>query len=384
MQEFYQKMMQEKARLSNLVFPETNYDQMPQWKSDTWPPLSGGLRRFHASVVVNGDKKEKQTVVVIGGHKGKGVTNSVMLMDLERWRKGPSLNQHRGGLAAVVCNGSVYAMGGRCDGQLLDSIERIDLLDLWKSPCATNNKTHWETLTCTLSTPRDGCQAAVVHNRFIVVVGGDNYSYLSSTDIIDTTGQNQHIVTPGPSMTVPRYLCGMAVVDHRIFVIGGMKRGSKLNSVEYLDFSEVSHDNNEDVNFSFPSSFQWKVHKDLVLSIPRYAHAVAKVGTCLIVTGGDSEKTLKSVEVLDTKRNVVFNLPDLTVERDAHSAVSFLDRIVVIGGSKKTCESLASIDMQENTKVRSCYHKQLEEPLSNILTTLFLLAESPEQVFVSC
>ena len=367
----HQRKMQEQARLSNLAFPDTNKDEMPQWKSDSWPPLLGGWRRYHASVVVNEEKKGQQTVVVIGGQKAELlVTNSVLLMDLERWRKGPSLNQHRGGLAAVVCNGSVYAMGGRCDGQLLDSIERIDLLDLLKSPCATNNKTHWKTLTCTLSTPRDGSQAAVVHNRFIVVVGGDNYSFLSSTDIIDTTGQNQHIVIPGPSMTVPRYLCGMAVVDHRIFVIGGMKQGSKLNSVEYLDFSEVSHDNNEDVHFSFPSSFQWNVHKDLVLSVPRYAHAVAKVGTCLIVTGGDSEKTLKSVEVLDTKRNVVFNLPDMIVERKAHSAVSFLDRIVVIGGTKKTCESLASIDMKENTKVRSCYHKPLKEPLSYILTTV--------------
>ena len=162
---------------------------------------------------------------------------------------------------------------------------------------------------------------------------------------LDTAGQNQHIVIRGPSMTVPRAVCGLGVVGHRIFVIGGYNGSSRLNSVEYLEF-------NDDLSLIFPSSSKWKVHKNLLLSVPRHSHAVAKVGTCLIVTGGHS--ALKSVELLDTKRNVVFNLPDLTVEREAHTVASFLDRIVVIGGLREdTCESLASIDMQVHTKVRS-------------------------------
>ena len=306
---------------------------------------------------MNGEKKENQTVVVIGGQKARCiVTNSVLLMDLEKdtkeWTEGPRLNKSRCGLAAVVCNGSVYALGGICNGQRLDSIERIDLVDLLKSPCTSDNTKHWEILTCTLSTPREGCQAATVHNRFIVVVGGHDVSFLSSTNIIDTAVQNQHIVVRGPSMTVPRAVCGLGVVGHRIFVIGGYNGSSRLNSVEYLEFIEASKANNDNLSLIFPSSSKWKVHKNLLLSVPRHSHAVAKVGTCLIVTGGHS--ALKSVELLDTKRNVVFNLPDWTVEREAHSAVSFLDRIVVIGGLREdTCESLASIDMQVHTMVRS-------------------------------
>ena len=240
----------------------------------------------------------------------------------------------------------MYALGGYCNGRCLDSIEGIAL------PCITNENKHWTTLKCTLSTPRGGCQAAPVHNRFIVVVGGNNGFCLSSTDIIDTAVPTQHIVSAGPSMTVPRFVCGMAVVGRRIFVTGGYNGNSASKSVEYLEFMKSSPENNEDVSFIFPSSSKWKVHKDLVLSVPRQKHAVAKVGTCLIVTGGDTDKTVKSVEVLDTTRNVVFHIPDMTVARYAPSVVSLSDCIVVIGGYEETCEALEVIDMQENTRVR--------------------------------
>ena len=209
------------------------------------------------------------------------------------------------------------------------------------------------TLECTLSTPRSACQAAVVHDRFVVVVGGYNGECLSSTDIIDTAEQTQHTVIAGPSMTTPRSLIGMAVVGHRIFVIGGYTGSSRLNSVEYLDFIEASKETNEDLSFIFRSSLKWKVHRDLVLSAPRYSHAVAKVGTCLIVTGGSTDEIVKSVEVLDTKRNVVFNISDMIVERKTHSVVSLPDGIAVIGGLREeSCDTLSVMDMSEHTKVR--------------------------------
>ena len=97
---------------------------------------------------MNDEEKGKQTVVVIGGQKAKCiVTNSVLLMDLEndtkQWREGPRLNQNRDCHAAVVCNGSVYAIGGGCNGKRLDSIERIDLVDLLKSPSTSDNTKHY-------------------------------------------------------------------------------------------------------------------------------------------------------------------------------------------------------------------------------------------------
>ena len=348
--------MEEQARLSHLRFSKSNKDDVPQWKPDLWPSLLGGRRWFHASVVLNDEEKEQQTVVVIGGQTAKGGTNSVLLMDLEKetkeWTEGPSLNKSRYGHAAVVCNGFVYALGGVCDHQRLDSIERIELLDLLKSPC-TNNK-HWTILNCKMSTPRYGCQAVAVHSRFIVVAGGYNGSYLSSTDIIDTAVQTQHIVIAGPCMMVPRCTYAMALVGDRIFAIGGSNGISTVNSVEYLEFMKSSSETNADVNIVFPSSSKWKVHKELVLSVPRKLHGVVNVGTSLIVAGGYGDYYLKSVEVLDTKRNVAFKLPDMTVGRDGLSVVSFPDGIAVIGGRccRDTCETLSLIEIHGSTKVR--------------------------------
>ena len=394
--------MHEQARLSNLVFPDTSKDEVPQWNSGSWPPLLGGWRCSHASVIVNGEKKEQQTIVVIGGATAKGATNSVLLMaldkDTKQWRDGPCLNHNRACHAAVVCNGSVYAMGGGSKEHRLDSIERIDLVALLKSPCTTNNTNPWRTLTCTLSTPRGGCQAAAVNNRFIVIVGGYNGSFLSSTDILDTAVQTQHIVTPGPSLTIPRSSCGMAVVGNRIIVIGGHNESRALNSVEYLDFIDTSQETNEDVGFIFPSSSKWKVHKDLVLSVPRTQHAVGKVGSCLIVTGGKTKKALKLVEVLDTKRNAVFNIPDMTTRRNGPSLVSLSDMIAVIGGFRQdTCETLALSDTLEHTQVRRLLQKELvvisqgtgEIIVSNIVAlfsydTLVLFFSKTSQNMYSC
>ena len=346
-----QRTMQNEVKLSKLVFLDTDKDEEPQWKSDSLPPLLGGWRYNHASVVVKDKETDQQTVVVIGGLKSGTNTASVLLMSLEKdkknWQEAPNLNQERSGHAAVVCNGSVYVLGGYSNGYL-NSIERIAVDDLLETTCTTNNKKLWTTLNCRLSTPRNGCAAAVVHDRFIVVAAGYNGSNLSSTDIIDTVVKTQHTVIAGPSMKFARRFCAMAVVDRRIFVVGGSDGSSFLNSVEYLEFNEASRENNETAGFIFPSSSEWTVHKDLVLSVARYLHAIVRVGPCLIVAGGE---ILKSVEVLDTERNVVFNLPDMTAKRNAPSMVSMSDGIVVIGGHKlDSSETLPLIDMKDNIK----------------------------------
>ena len=341
--------MHQQVKSSKLVFVENDNDEEPQWKSDSLPPLLGGWRSYHASVVVKEKETDQQTIVVIGGFKSHGQTNSVLLMNLgkgkKQWNEAPNLNNKRHGHAAVVCNDFVYVLGGH-DGSSSYSIERIAVDDLLETTRTTNNKKHWTTLNCRLSTARYGCAAVVVHDRFIVVAGGYNGSNLSSTDIIDTVVKTQHTVIAGPSMKVARRFCAMAVVDRRIFVVGGYN-GNVLNSVEYLEFNEASQENKETAGFIFPSSSEWTVHNYLVLSVARHLHAVVTVGFCLIVAGG------KSAEVLDSKRNVVFNLPDMTTGRCAPSMVSMSDGIAVIGGQNlDSSEALPLIDLKDHIKVR--------------------------------
>ena len=250
------------------------------------------------------------------------------------------MNKRRRGHAAVVCNDGVYVMGGFNQGPL-DSIERIDFNDLLQSPLTTSNKheSHWTTLTCRLSTRRSGCCAVAVHNRYIVVMGGYNGSFLSSVDIIDT---RNHTVTPGPSMAVPRSFCASAVIGHRIFVVAGQNESGYLDSVEYLDFARpCDHEQTKKdmATTSIPFFSTWITHSHLVLSNAPYSCTVVAVGSCLVVAGG------RTVEVLDTHFNRMWNLPGLQEERWGCSMVTVTNHVAVIGGwYNPTCATLPLMD----------------------------------------
>ena len=126
--------LKEQAWQSGLVLLE----ETPEWNFEDWPPLEGGWRYYHATVVLNRtDNNEEQTVVVLGGFKqGQGYVNSVLALNLaepnKQWREGPPMNKKGDEHAAVVCNGCVYVMGGYDEGSF-DSIERIDADDLLHS-----------------------------------------------------------------------------------------------------------------------------------------------------------------------------------------------------------------------------------------------------------
>ena len=92
----------------------------------------------------------------------------------------------------------------------------------------------WTTLNCRLTTARNGCSAAAVHDRYIIVMGGYNGNFLSSVDIIDTAVKSNHTVITGPPMTVARSWCTSTVVGHRIFVGGKRDGKNDVTSVESL------------------------------------------------------------------------------------------------------------------------------------------------------
>ena len=337
--------LKEQARQSGLVLS----DEPPEWNLEDWPSLEGGWRYYHASVVLNPtDNNKEQTVVVLGGYQpGQGELDSILVLNLaesnKQWREGTPLNKKRFGHAAAVCNRAVYVMGGYDEGSF-DSIERIDADDLLHSSLtsSTTHESNWTRLSCRLSTRRMGCCAVAVHNRYIVVMGGYNDRYVPSVDIIDT---NNHIVTAGPSMTVPRQLCASAVIGHRIFVVGGQNDNGNLGSLEYLDFATpFANDETEKETGSMFISFTptWTTHLELRLSNARRSCAVVAVGSCLVVAGGAWVNS--TVEVLDTRRNRVWNLPPVNLPRGC-SMVTVANQVAVIGGVyNPTCATLPLMD----------------------------------------
>ena len=344
--------LKQQAWQSGLFLP----DETAQWNETDWPPLVGEWRYDHATVVLNHpdqdtDSNNKgQTVVVLGGvQQGQGIVNSVLVLNLAEsnmhWRQGPAMKKRRREHAVVVCNDGVYVMGGY-NGGSLDCIERIDSNDLLQAALTTSttHEINWTTLNCRLSTQRRGCCAVAVHNRYIVLMGGKDRARddLSSVEIIDTTNQT---VIEGPSMNVPRELCASAVVGHRIFVVGGLSNNHILDSVEYLDFAAPSGNEETKVEtaaatVTFSSSSYWTTHSDLVLSEPEMRRSVVAVGSCLVVAGNH-----RTMEILDTHHNHVWNLPPLENYHTGCSLVTVANQVAVIGGfDHPTCASFPLMD----------------------------------------
>ena len=184
-----------------------------------------------------------QTIVVIGGRmQSDSYTNSVIVWDpsTKRWRNGSNLNDRRRDLVAVLCRDKVYAIGGFGGNNynnytILDTIESIQVSSLLEtmdtSTMTRQTNNQWTMLQCRLSSPRSHCAAVVVHNRFIVILGGhiDMRHYFSSMDIMDTAppqnnnnnnNNGEPTIVAGPSMNSTRYDFGAAVVDNCIFVMG--------------------------------------------------------------------------------------------------------------------------------------------------------------------
>ena len=390
--------MQEQIELSGLEImsslssssSSSSSSSQLQWNStNQWSPLLGGGREYQACVTIESGNENGaggQTIVVIGGRMQSGeYTNSVIVWDpcTKRWRNGPSLYDRRHDLVVVVCRDKVYAIGGYGgdnydDYATLDTMESIQassLLETMETSTMTRqNNNQWTRLQCRLSSPRYECAAVVVHNRYIVILGGRNgmYHYLSSVDIMDTApphnnnnnSNGEPTIVAGPSMNWRRSCFAAAVVDNRIFVVGGWVDHGRSTSVESLLFQQQPQDKdhsngNSNMSCTFPNP-SWRVEPHLSLSSPRESHAVAKVGSCLVVAGGccgnHESFTCTSGEVLDVQRGVVWNLPNLTIERPCGcSMVALSDCLLVLGGNSDSEDCVESLALTVYQKHERCF-----------------------------
>ena len=365
--------VQQHAQLSGLVFTnlhsnsgeEEQDDPTPQWQTAPWPPMPMDLDDGHASIVIHQPDNQGRILVVMGGCwlNEFTFTYGVLWVNLDydedetttmAWREAPSMNEKRHYAAAVVCNGSLYAIGGqqtadtRNGHQVLDTIEKIDINDLqWSDK--NDTIACWKTLECRLSSGKWGHAAAVVQGRFIVVAGGSAVEKaLASVDILDTCSESQCVIISGPPLNVARRNFGMGVVGQRVYVVGGMggEELDYMDSVEYLNFDDWSKNKGpQNATSALPFTNQfWKMHKDLVLGNARHGHGMVRVGSCLVVVGGegDEDKYMCSVEVLDTKRNLVWQLPG----RFMCSVVAISNGIATIEGCEEenVVETLPLVD----------------------------------------
>ena len=245
--------MQEQIELSGLEIvsslsssSSSSSSSQLQWNStNQWSPLLGGVRQYQACVTIESGSGENDaagpTIVVIGGRmQSDSYTNSVIVWDpsTKRWRNGPSLNDGRANLVAVVCHDKVYAIGGvgrdnsnnYRDWDTIESIQVSSLLEMTETSTMTRqNNNQWTRLQCRLSSPRSHCAAVVVQNRYVVILGGYTgmHQDLSSVDSMDTAPPHNNndngepMTVAGPSMNSTRSSFGAAVVGNCIFGVGG-------------------------------------------------------------------------------------------------------------------------------------------------------------------
>ena len=277
-------------------------------------------------------KIEQQQILSVGGLGGNYLktilkTTEIYNSQTERWLKGPDRNEKWAGPATALCNGKVYVVGGSNGRTFLDTIEYLDL--------STKNH-NWEMMPVELSCCQEGCTAVAIGTNVYIAGCFDGKMCVSSINILDTvTGTIQK----GPSITTKWSGCVAGVVKNTIYVMGGRDgNGNTLDTIEYLT---ARNDGN-------PTATTWKMCT-ATISTTRWYPAVAVIKDCLVIMGGGfSNRTLKSVEVFDTKRNVFWNLPDMNKQQLDFAALTLEEsKVIGIGGIKYDFDDFKSAALVE-------------------------------------
>ena len=266
------------------------------------------------------------------------------------WREGPALNDSRLDLAAVACNGHVYAIGGVG----LDTMERIPISVL-AQPHYFNRYTksldQWTTLPCRLSCCGHGCVAVTVQDRYIVVLarGGSGAAEIvdtQSTTLYHGLEQTCLAVMVGVSLNYIRVPLGVTTVENEVWAMGRTTSDATSSGiqVEKLAF-EIDHDRNGTVSFASSwhtcdNEFREFQHDT---ETEWHGPALVKIGNnpLLIVSSPrsnqDGQPQSAFLRVYDVQCRSSCSLPKLVHSRQFYSVVTFATR---------TCQSLRSRNWQ--------------------------------------
>ncbi|XP_062240438.1 uncharacterized protein si:ch211-63p21.8 isoform X2 [Platichthys flesus] len=181
--------------------------------------LPESARFSHEVAVLTGQ------LYVFGGKKYYGTDDtltSVYRYDPHQnsWERLADMQQNRCLFSVVVLEGKMFSIGGHCDPEYIESVERY---------CPTSNS--WS-FTWPLDLPLSGHVAKVVQGQ-ILVSGGMNSDYRCLSSIFryhPETGS-----TYLANMNKPRAKHCMESLGDRLYVAGGTTAGAPVNVVDMLD-----------------------------------------------------------------------------------------------------------------------------------------------------
>ena len=153
--------------------------------------------------------------VNIGGYNSIQFSNTLQVYDptTNSWSAKANMAQGREGLAAVVLNDKIYALGG-ANGSLPDSLDESYLRSMEEYNPATNS---W-TSRAAMNTIRSEFGAAAVNGKIYAIGGKSSGNAISS---VEEYNPDTNTWTAKNNMPSARRGFGTAVVNNKIYVIGG-------------------------------------------------------------------------------------------------------------------------------------------------------------------
>ncbi|KAK5848277.1 hypothetical protein PBY51_005905 [Eleginops maclovinus] len=166
----------------------------------------------------------KGQLYVFGGKNYYGISdnlNSVLRYDplQNSWENLTEMQKDRCSFSVVVLDGMIYAIGGHCDPEYMETVERY---------CPTKNS--WS-FTWPLDLPLTGHVAKVFQGKIFISGGlSSNFQYLSSMFLYHPETGSTYLA----NMIKPRAHHCMEILGERLFVAGGITADDNMTVVDLL------------------------------------------------------------------------------------------------------------------------------------------------------
>ncbi|KAK6637755.1 hypothetical protein RUM44_008177 [Polyplax serrata] len=220
------------------------------------------------------------------------------------WYKEKEMSTPRKNFGLAVMNGKLLAIGGQDkDGRILSSVERYD-------PTTGN----WEYIA-KLNTERTGA-AATKYNDTVWVAGGMTASRKTPlTSTVESYDAKHNVWVEQSALRFPRCFGCLFAMNETLYYIGGAGRASeKERTTSSCNAIDLWNSKDE----------EWKLH--FAMSIPRHGHAVAYLGTQILIIGGVTTAYLRALTDVECfcceRRTWVKGLSVLPVPLSGHGAVT--------------------------------------------------------------
>ncbi|KAK5971125.1 Ring canal kelch protein variant 1 [Trichostrongylus colubriformis] len=280
-------LVMEDAACRHLLDEAKNY-QLSKLYTPTRPAMQGLRTRPRNPV------KFSEVLYVVGGVCNGDAVDSVERLDPGEpnpsWQRVASMTKRRGGHGVAVLDNLLYAVGGR-NKEILSSIERYDP--------ATNE---WSNDVASMLTCREYFGLAAL-DGFLYAVGGDDGSTcLDSVECYDVRRNEWTRVAPLSSC---RHRLSVSVLNGCLYAVGGSDGNACFNVVERLDPRVVEKYD--------PLTNEWTAVA--AMNCKRFAGRLAVVSERMYAVGGkDGNCSQNIVEVFVPEANQ-WNLHSSMVQR---------------------------------------------------------------------